>query len=78
LRSHFGRDGFVALQLSDSICLVVGVCDRQLEAFVVRAEGLEPSRGYPQRIFIPATAFAAAKPAFVVWTIPSPWRRNPL
>jgi hypothetical protein len=26
---------------------------------VVRAEGLEPSRGYPQRIFIPATAFAA-------------------
>jgi hypothetical protein len=28
---------------------------------VVRAEGVEPSRGYPQRIFVPATAFAAAK-----------------
>jgi hypothetical protein len=25
---------------------------------LVRAEGLEPSRGYPQRIFVPATAFA--------------------
>jgi len=28
---------------------------------MVRAEGVEPSRGYPQRIFVPATAFAAAK-----------------
>ena len=28
---------------------------------MVRAEGLEPSRGYPQRIFVPATAFAAAR-----------------
>ena len=26
---------------------------------MVRAEGLEPSRGYPQRIFVPSTAFAA-------------------
>ncbi len=26
----------------------------------MRAEGIEPSRGYPQRIFVPATAFAAA------------------
>jgi hypothetical protein len=27
---------------------------------VVRAEGLEPSRAFAQRIFLPATAFAAA------------------
>jgi hypothetical protein len=26
---------------------------------MVRAGGLEPPRGYPQRIFVPATAFAA-------------------
>ena len=26
---------------------------------MVRAGGLEPSRGYPQQIFLPATAFAA-------------------
>jgi hypothetical protein len=39
---------------------------------LVRAGGLEPPRGYPQRIFVPATAFAAAEKAFVVWTIPSP------
>ena len=31
----------------------------------VRAEGLEPSRGYPQRIFVPSTAFAAPPRAFV-------------
>jgi hypothetical protein len=29
---------------------------------VVRAGGLEPPRGYPQRIFVPATAFAAPAP----------------
>jgi len=39
---------------------------------LVRAGGLEPPRGCPQRIFVPATAFAAAEKAFVVWTIPSP------
>ena len=27
---------------------------------MVRAAGIEPARGYPQRIFVPATAFAAA------------------
>ena len=27
---------------------------------LVRAAGLEPARGFPQRIFVPATAFAAA------------------
>ena len=27
---------------------------------LVRAGGIEPPRGYPQRIFLPATAFAAA------------------
>ena len=27
---------------------------------MVRAGGIKPARGYPQRIFIPATAFAAA------------------
>ena len=26
---------------------------------LVRAAGIEPARGYPQRIFVPATAFAA-------------------
>jgi hypothetical protein len=43
---------------------------------MVRAGGLEPPRGYPQRIFVPATAFAAppkrSEGGFVVWTIPSP------
>src|SRR4051812_25182603 len=32
---------------------------------MVRAEGLEPSQRYPQRIFVPATAFAAAKPGLM-------------
>ena len=46
---------------------------------LVRAAGVEPARGYPQRIFVPATAFAAVFAAFsaksfVVWTIPSPER----
>jgi len=27
---------------------------------MVRAAGLEPARGYPQRIFVPATVFTAA------------------
>lgn len=44
---------------------------------LVRAEGLEPSRGCPRRIFLPATVFTATalftQAAFVVWTIPSPW-----
>ncbi|TPW26374.1 hypothetical protein FJU11_14965 [Pararhizobium mangrovi] len=40
---------------------------------MVRTGGLEPPRGFPLRIFVPSTAFAAAdKPAFAVWTIPSP------
>ena len=29
---------------------------------LVRAGGLEPPRGYPQRIFVPASAFAAPAP----------------
>lgn len=42
---------------------------------LVRAAGIEPARGFPQRIFLPATAFTATPfGAFVVWTIPSPWR----
>lgn len=46
----------------------------------MRAEGVEPSRSYAHRIFVPATAFAAlAMPPigtgrFIVWTIPSPKR----
>jgi hypothetical protein len=36
-------------------------CRSTCHAPMVRAEGLEPSRGYPQRIFVPATAFAAAR-----------------
>ncbi len=27
---------------------------------MVRAAGIEPARGYPQRIFLPASAFAAS------------------
>src|SRR5581483_10382869 len=45
--------------------------------------GLEPAWGYPRGIFLPTTAFAAARSAvarpprrhaFVVWTLPSPCR----
>ena len=43
------------------------------ESQMVRAGGLEPPRAYAQRIFIPATAFAAVFETFVVWTIPSPY-----
>jgi hypothetical protein len=32
----------------------------------VRAEGIEPSRGYPQRIFVPSTTFAASPNAFAL------------
>jgi hypothetical protein len=50
---------------------------------MVPGAGLEPARGYPQGIFLPATAFAAApvvylavtRVAFGVWTLPSPCRR---
>jgi hypothetical protein len=41
--------------------------------------GLEPAWGYPRGIFLPATAFAAARAAgahaFGVWTLPLPYRR---
>jgi hypothetical protein len=33
---------------------------------LVRAEGIEPSRGYPQRIFVPSTTFAASPNAFAL------------
>ena len=33
---------------------------------MVRAEGVEPSRGFPQRIFLPATACAASSCAFAL------------
>src|SRR5262249_25497050 len=36
---------------------------------LVRAEGIEPSRGYPQRIFVPSTAFAASPSAFAHWRV---------
>jgi len=45
------------------------------EVPVVRTAGVEPARAYAQRIFLPATAFAAsvsraigAATLFVVWT----------
>lgn len=40
---------------------------------MVPGAGVEPARGYPQGIFLPTTAFAAAlKNTFVVWTLPLP------
>ncbi|MGC2224237.1 MAG: hypothetical protein WA624_18770, partial [Methylocella sp.] len=36
---------------------------------MVRAEGIEPSRGYPQRIFVPSTAFAASPGACALWLV---------
>jgi hypothetical protein len=36
---------------------------------MVRAEGIEPSRGYPQRIFVPSTAFAASPDACALWLV---------
>ena len=50
-----------------------------LQGKLVRAAGLEPAWACAQRIFLPATAFAArscagsARERFGVWTIPSPW-----
>jgi len=44
---------------------------------MVRAVGFEPTLPFGKRIFVPTTAFAAVwerAQAFVVWTIPSPWR----
>ena len=44
---------------------------------LVRAGGLEPPLPFGKRIFLPTTAFAASVSAeFVVWTIPSPWRKR--
>ena len=39
----------------------------------MRAGGLEPPQAKAQRIFLPTTTFVAARWAFVVWTIPSPF-----
>src|SRR6516164_242724 len=44
-----------SFELSD-----IAVHDRGVA--LVRAGGLEPPRGYPQRIFVPTTAFAAPPP----------------
>ena len=40
---------------------------------MVRAAGIEPARGYPQRIFIPATAFTAATASAPNITDAHPW-----
>ena len=55
LERQLDEVGYRVLEAGNAQSAILGPDGREM----VRAGGLEPPRGYPQRIFVPATAFAA-------------------